>query len=407
MPVIETDNPIIEKELQNITDLVSEGGGGIHSNLLIQCHDGDLRVSTKDHMANGKELIRLSKGVLLPSDQYDVSLLGNEFNVSFPQTSALSTLQRKLAEGMINLYTLTNKASIQKSFSFQLNMGPYPKIMDKLCEARLINKNILDNRKKIENGLKGKELDTFLCDNFLHTRHLGYNDVEKSKSVPILMPVVDFFNHHWSGARFNVSKSIRPGDLIIGNSQPIPDNRECHAFYGVMDSLDSMLRYDFIDQYAPIVRSVPIELDLPNDKKIKVNSNTGAINLKKLTKDVADLDRYLPITDISTDKNTLKVSHLIIPTNSSQLALRRVLQSLLTKLLDEKDLKNLPKTWIFEAEQQIIEKNNTYYKELSELVEKTIKERENSSILQQLQDLCRIQTEKLKLYKPPVKQTAA
>ncbi len=399
MAIIESDNPEIEKELLKLERLISEGGGGLHSDLLIHCQEGNLSLRTKEPMKPGKELVRLSRGVLLPDDQYEVSIKDRAFIVNFPKKSSLSTLQQKLAETMMALYTMTDKVALQKQYSFQLSIGPYPGLMDKIAGARQLHEDYLESQRKIEKGLKGAALDQFICESFLKTRHLGYSDLIRISSVRVLMPVIDFFNHHWLGSAFNIGQGVRQGDLVVENRQPVPESLECYAIYGIMDSLDSLLRYDFIDESAPIVRSVPIELDVPGKGKIIINSLTGAMNKKKLAKEINDLNRYMPIAALNKKENTITASHLLIPTGGSPMALRRILVILLTKLTGDVPNESFRKAWLREAELKIMEKNNAYYKEVLEHVKKLIEEKGESPGLEQLRRVFELQLSKLAQYK--------
>ena len=136
MAVIDSDDPEIGKELQKLESLVSDAGGGVHSDLLIRCRDGGLSLQTKEPMKQGREIIRLARGTLLPCDQYEVNLRGDEFYVTFPKKSALSPLQRSLAETMMNLYTLTGKAVLHKKYSFILTMAAYPNLLEQILSGR-------------------------------------------------------------------------------------------------------------------------------------------------------------------------------------------------------------------------------------------------------------------------------
>ncbi len=122
MTNIIADNAEIEKELQTVEKLVVEGGGGFHSNLIICSRDGDLCIETTEPMADGKEIIRLSRDVLLPSDQYIFGAKNGEFTIEFLKHSTFSTIQKKLAETMVKLYNLTGKVESYKEASFLLSI---------------------------------------------------------------------------------------------------------------------------------------------------------------------------------------------------------------------------------------------------------------------------------------------
>ncbi len=399
MAIIETDNPEIEKELKKLEALVEEGGGGTHSDLLIHTHqDGGLSIETKEPMPPGKEIIRLSRDILLPADQYNVSIKNGQFDVQFPKNSNLSTLQKKLTENMIALYNLTDKVALHKKLSFLLSIFIYPELVDLLAKGRLFGNNMRQWAEKAEKDLHGEVLDQFVSETFLKTRHLGYNDHFRTSSVSILMPIVDFMNHHWQGAAFNVGTGVRQGDLAVTANQVVDGNNECYAFYGIMDAFDTLVRYDFVDDFAPVVRSIPLELEVPDYGVIKVNSFPGAINKKKLPEKLTDLSRFVPVMTLNGEEKSLSITHLIIPTNGSPRALRRILYVLLVNLIGKEAEESLYAPWLRESERKIIEENSRYYKKLLDLLDKLIQENGSNPGLDRVHHMAKLQMKKLSAY---------
>lgn len=407
MAIIESDNPAVEKRLTKLVDLVEEGGGGTHSKLVIASMGGGLRISTKEPMGRGKEIIRLSKGVLLPSDQYEVSVKGDEFDVKFPESSTLSDVQKKLTECLIGLYNDTNKVALHKKESFLLAIVKYPSLIKYLMDGRKFPDKITNWIEHAQKGLSASEMEAFLSETFLQTRHLGYSDKRRMTSVSILMPIVDFLNHHWLGSSFSQVQGVRDGDLTVATAQPIENSLECFAFYGVMDAFDTLLRYDFLDVSAPIVRSVPIELEAPEGGKIKVGSATGSLLAKKLTKEIRDLHRFIPRMNINKDTKILTVSHLFVPSGGSPRALRRVLHIVLANIID-KEAYGIEKAeeWVRQAEEIIIDKNAAYYEGLLSLLDAAPLSADDSDGLKAIRTLAKTQLDKLQRYSYPEIQAA-
>ena len=397
MAFIETDDPLIEKELQKLEDLISEGGGGIHSNVVLTSHDGGLGVKTKEPMARGKEIIRLPREALLPADKYNLGAQGDEFTLEFPAGSNFTTLQRKLAESMITLYNFTHKVKSHKQTSFLYVYASYPDVLDKISAARSFGGDMMVWREKIAQGLKDEELSEYLGESFLKTRNLGYTDYVRVSSVPVLMPVIDFMNHHWNGANFNVGQGVRKGDLAIAAAQET-GSLDCFAFYNIMDPLDAFIRYDFIDEASPVIRSVPIDLEVEDFGIIRVGSGAGSAANKKLPTGMADLKRFLPTFSLEKDQKILKVSHLLIPIDGSPLALRRVLHMLLVNLAQ----KNLERSFfgprVRELEAQIIEKNKAFYKDFLVYLDGVIQEKGSNPALQRLRHVYEVQARNIELY---------
>ncbi|GJL85520.1 MAG: hypothetical protein DHS20C02_12950 [Micavibrio sp.] len=402
MVIIETDNLEIEKELKTLEKLVVEGGGGVHSNVVMRSENGALSIQTKEPMKRGREIIRLSRDILLPTDQYDTSVKNNAFSVNFPENSTLSTLQKKLIECMITLYNLTDKVSIHKENSFLLSVADYPDLLKLLENGRVLGTNLEDWVQDVQQGLSDEKMGEFISETFFKTRHLGYSDyIRGGSAVSILMPIVDFLNHHWLGAIFNTGQGVRQGDLCVNNSQPIENNLECHAFYSVMDSFDALVKYDFIDEFSPIIRSVPIDLDVPDIGTIKINARAGAVCKQKLGKKIIDLNRFMPVMALDKQKKALTASHLIIPIDGSPKALRRILYIFLANMIGNKADEDLYKPWVEEAESQILEKNSQYYKDVQAMVEKLTTEKGSTAGLERIAHLAKLQLKKLAQYKYP------
>ncbi len=400
MAIIEAETPEIEKELKNLVSLVEKGGGGFHSDLVIRTKDGGLSIETKAPLEGGKEIIRLSRDVLLPLEQFEVTVKDDEFTASFPKGSPLSDLQKKLVDSMMTLYTLTNKARLHREGCFFLMMADHQDILARIQEARMFGGRALTYMDEIKKGLKGKELDDFVAATFLKTRQLGYEDKEKTASMTILMPVVDFLNHHWMGSSFGVGKGVRPGDLAVANSQPVENSLECFAFYNIMDSLDSLIQYDFIDEFAPVVRSVAIDLEVPGSGVVKINNMPGVMYKKKLAKNISDLRRFMPhINKEKPDSKEVKASHLLIPSYRSPLAMRRILAVLLGTLGVADQNPDFLASWVNEAEHKVIEANKAYYQSLLKDVQEKAKKNGSDPALDSIKSLAEIQLSKLSNYK--------
>ena len=400
MTTIEADNAEIEKHLINLVDLVEEGGGGIHSNILLRARDGDLSVSTKEPIRRGGEIIRLTRKILLPSDQYIVGVKGDEFTLDFPKQTTLTTLQKKLAENMIALYNATDKVALHKKYSFLLSIKKYPEVLDYIVGGRNLPAKFIEWIAQAKEDMDQAALNDFVVDTFLKTRYLGYNDHIRMSNVSIVMPVIDFLNHNWSGASFAVGRAPRTGDIIVNNSQPVKDSAECFAFYGPMDSLDTLIRYDFIDVDAPVIRSVPIKLNTPDGGVIDISGAFSALVNVAENKNIADLHLYVPTTEMSEDGRHLTVTHVFVPYSHSPLAMRRVLHYLLQQYFgkDEGVDVEMCNKWVLEAERKIIDVNVSYYEGLLSLLGPLLSADPENIGLQNVKGLADLQLQKLMQY---------
>ena len=402
---IRAENPLIEKEIKNLINLVEEGGGGFYSKMLIESGDaGELSIKTIEEIAGGKELIRISKDVILPTDQCEITVKGDEFVWEFKKGGSLSDLQKKLFDSMFSLYNFSNKVAFQKKVSFFLNMRKHKEIFEKLIEVRNVPKGYQEYIDRVQSGLEEQDVGQFIADTFIKTRQLGYMDHVRQANVSILMPVIDFMNHNWFGASFSAGRGPRAGDLVVNSRQPVEDSLECYAYYGPMDAMDTFMRYDFADLQAPAVRSVPVDLDVLGLGTIKINSNLGGIYNGKITKDMRLITKFMPNTQLDEDKKELIVSYVFVPYGTSPLALRRVLNHLWAEFFGKLGIKDevsldQKKNWIRESEDIIIKSNKAHYTDLLSMVRKAQgQKQEPMSALSELEILCDSQLMKLAAY---------
>ncbi len=391
----------IETEVQNLLDILTNAGAGFHSNLLIKEEGGGLSIHTKEPMDNGKEIIRLPRTVLMPGDQYNLDVSGNDFVITYSEDSIATDLQKRIIDKMYEIYNLTNKVKLHEEFSFLLSLKNSPALLDKLNEGRDFALGpYADWLKWVKAGMSEEQRRSVICGTYIKTRPLGYSDPVRESSVSMIMPVLDFMNHHWEGGTFSVNElGVRKGDLTMHSCQPFPDSKECYANYGVLDPFDSLLRYDFIDRFSPILRSVAVDLEGPAGDVIHVKNQMNFVYKKDLQKELVDLRRYIP--DIAVKDDQVTVSHLILPVDKSKFALVRVLNQILTaynkhhsKVMDEKEAKE----WRRKAQEAVVEKNRTYYEELLVVTNDLTKDKKDSFGVLRVRELAEHQLNALRSY---------
>lgn len=401
MVAIVAENAEVEKEIQNLLDILVDAGSGFHSQLLIYEKGGGLSIKTTEPMEFGKEIIRLPRTVLMPGDQYSLDVKEGAFVVTYPDHSIATDLQRRVINKMYEIYNLTNKVDLHEKYSFLLSLKNSPDLLDKLAEGReFVIGAYKDWLSWIKAGMTDEQYRKILYETYVKTRPLGYSDPVRESSVSMIMPVLDFMNHHWEGGSFAVGQGVvRKGDLVMHTSQPFKDSTECYANYGILDAFDALVRYDFIDKAAPILRSVCVDLEGPAGDVIHIKNHLGFVYKKELKENVQDLRRYIP--DISFKDDQTVVSHILLPADKSKFALVRVLNIILetyngrhAKKMGEKE----GKIWRKKAQEKIIEKNNAYYRELLGLIDALPKDHKDSFGVLRVRDMAYHQMEKLKAY---------
>ena len=409
MVTITSDNKHIKRAFEDLIKTLEGAGSGFHSQLCIDASQEGIRLSTKEPMDRRKEIIRIPRGALMPGDQYDIALVGDNFEVRYPPNTTLKDHQRTIINQMFEIYNLTNKVKEHKQLCFLLSLQEYPSLYEKMAAGREKNKRYDAWYEGLQNGMETEDYNQMIIQTFVQTRPLGYSDPVRQDSVSTIMPVIDFLNHHWEGANFAVVHGARRGDLTINAHQPFDDNTECFAFYGVLDACDSLFRYNFVDELAPLVRSIKTTLDLPDGRKMLIGNKGNEQKRKiKLPPKLKDLSLYAPEISFANEEGKgeqdqdLVVPHLIIPGKDTKApkALRRVLAYAVNHMHETVGkLRNINlKTWIEEAEHKIVEDNVKHYQELKAHTEELIKEKGTSFGLERIKTMAEVQLEHLDAY---------
>src|SRR5437773_2231854 len=77
---------------------------------------------------------------------------------------------------------------------------------------------------------------------------------EQTRPRPVLVPVTDFLNHHWTGAPYSYD---RYRAVVMRRSAPLPGKGdECFASYGLHDAYDTWISYGFVDEDVPFAQSL-------------------------------------------------------------------------------------------------------------------------------------------------------
>jgi hypothetical protein len=153
--------------------------------------------------------------------------------------------------------------------------------------------------------------------------------------------------------------------LRLFNDRPVQSSEECLVRYNLMDRLDSFLSYAFVDESAPILNSLPLEIKLQDDLRIQVKGLGGGPYKGKLPDTLKDLRQFMPQIHKRT-QDSLTVQRLFVPGEKAPRALRRVLGSLIRSLRPGLNLNTIHEMTL-SAENQVLEANKTYYHRLQDL----------------------------------------
>jgi hypothetical protein len=248
--------------------------------------------------------------------------------------------------------------------------------------------------------------DKKLIDSFIGSRIFSFDEATlrasgvkvKAPSMSTFIPLIDLANHNMQAPGFDTDRKRQSLKL---HAQPGPAQREIFVRYNLDDPLVTLITYGFVDTAASWVYSVPLHLYTSQGKTIMVSNHLRAIAESDLPDTLANLRHYVP-SHLSRNGNIIKVSKLIIPGQSHQHALAEILGYILTKT-DIENFYTHPKLLAQEVailEKQIVEVNNRYWHDLSNLVKQTINDEPSFSTMagQQLTLLCEFYLTHLQMY---------
>jgi hypothetical protein len=351
MVLIASDNQDVVRSIQRNLTLLTEAGATFSANSVIKCIDGPLSIEAPPDSA-GTMLIRLPLDCLLPIEFFQLSVADDNIIISSHEP-ALASECVQLMEALLELYNVTCKLAWHRRTSPWSLLASHPELLMHVAQ-RLPNDLLAMFEKFIASGNN----DQLMLDSFLHTRAYDYRDNEKAPPLPVLVPGIDFLNHHLQGAPVQLMDQPDNPSVIISRSIPVPGaGNECFACYGLYDSFDTWMSYGFIDNSASFVRSVPMTIDLPQVGTIRVANFTKIRDQKDLPQSVVDLHLFIPQL-LARKGKYIEVAALLLPGPQAPDALRRTLSFLTNELspapAQRRDL-------VMQAEDQIITANRTYY----------------------------------------------
>lgn len=397
MVEIVTEKADVREAINILLSGIEETGGGVHSKIQIVEDESGLGISTTEEMRGGRELIRISRGSVLPSDRYSITIKDDAFVVKPSEELPLSDVQKRMIEAKIELYNVTKKLEWHKKVSFFYGLRKFPDLIDAVCKVRTMTDVFKDRIDLVRSDMSAAQEEGYLVDTFLKTRHLGYSDHVRMTSVGIIMPVIDFINHHWSGAGFGSVGSARAGDISVNTAFPVEGSLETYAHYGTMDALDTLIRYDFPDVLSPVVRSVPFRYKLSSGQTLVVKSSVATVRADN-SKVAADLKVYMPDVTYKRKENEIVLSHLFIPVRGAPLALRRVLKNALLMWPDAKISEEQVLPLVQELEVYALDLNIAEYSALLAEAKKCRKDSGGNAVLEMLCSAVESQLEALDGY---------
>ncbi len=396
MVKIIAENKEIERCIERLYTLTKENGGTFAENIILKESGGDLTIEAPPSDKR-QPLIRVHHDSLAPVEKFKLSIVNDEFVIKSHEPD-IPPQAVKIMETILELYNLTKKVPQHIKTSPWIFLMDKPEILALVKRGRNVG-NILHFEQLMSEG-KREEL---IIDSFLRTRTLGYRNKRDTEPTIVLMPIIDFMNHHHRGAYFQGGAEFEENYLSIGRSPPLSEDRgynpnECFAYYGPYDSLDTWLNYGYVDQDPPFTRSVPLDIDLQDLGILRVHSAPKIAKHKDVADPVKDLSFHLPDIGEKTDGITL-ASFLLIPGPRAPRSMRRVLSHVIDKIQT-----NHPRheELIMRAEEQVLAANQTYYRVLLPVMtalKEKVQSKEEKNICENFITAAKIQLSRLRNYR--------
>ncbi|MCB1532178.1 MAG: hypothetical protein KDJ35_04835 [Alphaproteobacteria bacterium] len=390
MPNVISDNPKAKSLIEGLCGALKDAGSFINPHVQIRLENNQISVFTTEDVRS-EHLFRIPHDLLIPCEYFDLDIENGALVIAHCD-ERLDQTRQHILEIMVALFNEIQKLQSHIETCPWLKMKDHPDITDMLLAAR--EGPEVDLLKKTLND--PEFFDELAVFTFLKSRIAGFSlHTSKNKPQEILMPVVEFLNHHPQGAHYNNLYHEKQSFLDIQIATPIDGSAECFACYDRLDALDSFLHYGFVETDAPYIKSIPMSIDVEGIGHIDIRSFSAHTEPQDIPEELKDLGFYFPRILVDHDKKYAQVSHLYIPQKKAPFSLRRVLK-FLVELLNPNISETDCRFAICKIEESLLQKNENYYNTLKSKVESAFK---NTSMSGAFSLIHTIQTKKILNYR--------
>lgn len=402
----------VEAAFRTLCEQVTQHGGLIYDRLTMGCRNGDFIISAPQDKPAGEKILIIPKDILLPVARYHIAVEGDDMVITTPDPG-LSRGQIAIMESMLALFNLTGKMKQLRQHSVLGLLRSDPAFFEAIAARQG------SGGKPYYESMKESGDSDFWLEAFMKTRVLGFKDRpddKQSERVQMLMPVVDFINHHPQaygfftsfrtidkrppppspGGQENIEAQGADGVAVM-NACPVPGSQECFVNYGAFDAADTFVNYNFVERNAAFVRSVSMTVKIPGVGTLNINSFAVRPEFTKLPEQVRDLRFFLPAIQADPRNRTVTLSSLLIPQDPAPRALRRVLAIALSRIgltLDESILSDA----VRHAERVVIAENERYYTDLLAFLDSRKPAAATKHIAAMAREMAELQLKRIALY---------
>jgi hypothetical protein len=349
-----TENKAVQREVAALHDLCEAEGAYFHEHLrMVVANDGAMWLESTLTADQRDVLVSLPDSCLPRVDPVTFKLVGDDIEIEAIEDGALSDTQERCLKHMLAIYNATGKIAQHRETSPWIALDHAPALRDLLASGRRGAPKLMENQDRVNReGVS----DDFVIRTFIGTRQYG------ALGDSVLMPFIDYANHHPRAAGFQGRPDWSPVThrVSLFNSQPNSGTGEVLVAYTMLDALDAYMSYGFVDTAARSVRSVPVELEngaIDAESRLSPGPKKG-----KVQKDLTDIQPYTPMV-LQQDESRIRLSHLMLPDSRAPFALRRVLNWAIRQTAGQLGLRHMRER-VVDAEQAILDANRDFYTEL-------------------------------------------
>lgn len=253
---IDVENQHLRDPLLAMVKLVREHAGFIAPGLRLMERAGSLWIERPRDAPPVDQLVAVPAKLLVPIEDLVWADHPGELGLATPARH-LSSEQAALLEQFLAIYNASGKLK---------QVADFPVAVFARDGALL---DIVTRVKPETQPLKAS-----LAQLFLSTRQVSewINPGDESRSA-VLMPVMDFLNHHHTGDTFRMAD----GCLAV-TERHVGESEECVSSYGGQrDPLDLLIGHGYVDRSTPFAASLPVRLALPGLGRLLIDGlNLGA-----------------------------------------------------------------------------------------------------------------------------------
>lgn len=391
---MEANDEAVAQELTRLVETCRKHGAWIHDDVTFDVSGGDITLHRSTASEGRERLIHMPASLMPALDEFEFEMRGNA--ISFTPRPEASVVHTEIMSLIVSIYNKANKVGQWRERFFLTALTEADKgIADKLQSLKPMQGKL----KKYTEMRKSGKLDELAMESFFGSRLFRLSGPLMKASgrgdgpaKQVFLPVIDFINHNTSAGGFGMANDPQDGpSMNIVAASPEP-NSEIFVRYNVFDPVDTFMFYGFVDKTAPWLASVPMTINVPNGRAVRV-VNSGAARKKEPPKAFSDIRAYLPVIQPRRD-GSLMVSRLFIPGKQAPRALRRVL-SLIVRAASEASTRPEVMKAVLAVENAIVVKNLEWWTNFRTEIDAM----SESPMKQSLVELCDTSADHLKAYR--------